>query len=288
MTHEIDKVGDLQRDAADIKLALSKKLLEIEELYHNLQVSNEQLFKSRMQAELATVAKSEFLSNMSHEIRTPLNGIIGFTDILMQTTLDDAQMRYMKIVNQSGHALLEIINNILDLSKIESGKLELVLEKIDLPIFCAQALDTIRFQALQKNITLSLSLSEDLPSSIFADGMRLRQVLVNLIGNAVKFTKNGEIELSIKTISNSLPSANSEILLFSVRDTGVGIKPENQKKIFQAFSQEDSTVAAKYGGTGLGLSISIKLLALMDSQLRLISEVGKGSIFYFEAAFRTD
>lgn len=235
-------------------------------------------------AEEANVAKSEFLANMSHEIRTPLNGIIGFTDLALQTDLSNTQKQYLNIVDQSANGLLSIINDILDFSKIEAGKLELDIEKCSIAEIGAYSSNIINFQAQEKNLELLLNIDHELPKYIWADSIRLKQVLINLLGNAVKFTEKGEIELKIETKT----SKNfKKTIRFSVRDTGIGIQKEKQKKIFKAFSQEDTSTTKKYGGTGLGLTISNKLLKMMNSKLELESTLGIGSTFYFDVDFKT-
>ncbi|MDI6033553.1 PAS domain S-box protein [Flavobacterium sp. LB2P84] len=236
-------------------------------------------------AEAANKAKSEFLANMSHEIRTPLNGIIGFTDLLMNTNLGVTQEKYITTVNQSAHSLLDIINDILDFSKIEAGKLELFIEKYDVGEMLSQIIDLILYESNLKKLNLKLNIASDIPKYFWVDSVRLKQILINLLANAVKFTEKGSIKLDV-TVLEKIDDSNSKIR-FAVIDTGIGILEQNKKKIFQAFSQEDSSTTRKFGGTGLGLTISNQLLGLMNSRLQLKSEIDLGSTFYFDLDLKT-
>lgn len=238
---------------------------------------------AKEQAVAANNAKSEFLANMSHEIRTPLNGIIGFTNLLMESNSIETQKEYLTTVNESANTLMHIVNDVLDFSKIESGKLELDIIKVDLLHLCRQILDLFKQQALYKNIELILKIDQTIPQYIYADAMRLKQVLVNLLSNALKFTEVGSIKFSVKAVESS--QEDYSFIRFSVKDTGIGIKSKNNNKIFNSFEQEDTSTSRKFGGTGLGLAISNQLLALMESKLELKSKFGKGSEFFFTAHF---
>lgn len=245
----------------------------------------EELKQAKISADEANIAKSEFLANMSHEIRTPLNGVIGFTDLVLKTQLSETQEQYLSIVNQSANALLGIINDILDFSKIEAGKLELDIEKCDLYELGAQATDIITYQIQRKGLEMLLDMNDALPQFIHADSVRLKQVLINLLSNAAKFTETGEIELKIVVLKEE---EDHQLFRFAVRDTGIGIKLEKQQKIFDAFSQEDSSTTKRYGGTGLGLTISNQLLRMMGSKLQLNSTPGQGSTFFFDLNLKVE
>ena len=229
-------------------------------------------------ANAASKAKSEFLANMSHEIRTPLNGVIGFTELLKETSLSIVQQQYLTNINVSANLLLDIINDILDFSKIESGKLELEYLKTDIISLTEQTIDIVKFQATKKNIELLINIKPGLPDIAVVDPVRLKQILTNLLGNAIKFTEQGEIEVKLDFTAID---ENTGLFNFSVRDTGIGISENQRQKIFKAFSQADASTSRKFGGTGLGLIISSKLANMMGSKIELESESNKGSTFSF-------
>ncbi|MFD2790683.1 PAS domain S-box protein [Arenibacter sp. H213] len=252
-----------------------------------LKAMEESLITAKEKAEMASKSKSDFLANMSHEIRTPLNGIIGFTDLLMKTTLSDSQQNYMKTVHISAISLLNLINDVLDFSKIEAEKLELNIEKADLVQLCGEAIDLIKHQAHDKELEVLLNISPQIKRFLYADTVRLKQIIINLLGNAVKFTLQGEVELKVE--AKSIGTEEGEMLYkFSIRDTGIGIAPENMDKIFHAFDQEDASTTRKFGGSGLGLTISNRILELMGSKLQVKSTPDVGSVFYFEVTFKTE
>jgi len=266
--------GLLLRDRSGRVMGFQGTSHDITEQKH----AEEQILAAKEQAEAANRAKSRFLANMSHEIRTPLNGVIGFTDLLLKTRLNSVQQQYAQHVNTSGQALLGIINDILDFSKIEAEKLELEIIKTSIIELMEQTADIITYHAGQKGLELLLNISPLLPPVAEIDPVRLKQILINLLNNAVKFTEKGEVELKVEF---SAIDSTRGYYTFSVRDTGIGISEEQKEKLFKAFSQADSSTTRKFGGTGLGLVISNLLAKKMGGRIKVDSHYGKGSVFYF-------
>jgi signal transduction histidine kinase/CheY-like chemotaxis protein len=290
INYQREKIGRLTRDELYEELKKSFAKLEVEIEAHK--ETEEKLKKAKTEAENANKTKSEFLASMSHEIRTPMNAIIGMTELLSDTPLSAEQKGFIDTLGKAGDALLSLINDILDLSKIEAGDIELESIDFDLAELVEGTCDVMAVRARKKNIEFLSRVEPDVPVNLVGDPTRLRQIIVNLIGNALKFTDEGEVILNVSLLHKGderyceTGNKGSICLLFSVRDTGIGVAPENQSQIFDSFKQADSSTTRRYGGTGLGLSISRKLTGLMDGKMWVESKLGEGSNFCFTAIFK--
>jgi len=272
--HLISAVA-VELDGEQCVLSVDRDIAEIKQ-------TERELIAAREAALGASLAKSEFLSNMSHEIRTPMNAILGMGDLLAETSLSTEQRRYVETMTSNGGALLNLINDILDLAKVESGKLRLETTAFDLEELVEHLTETLGVRAHEKKLELAARIMADVPLRLAGDPLRLRQVLINLIGNAIKFTERGEVVL---TVENDPEADQPGALRFIVRDTGIGISAENLQGIFESFTQADSSTTRNYGGSGLGLAIVRRLVELMGGKIWVTSQPGIGSAFFFTAPF---
>jgi len=270
--------NELKRSQSDMENQIDEYTQELQETMEELEIRNAELDITRSKAIYANNAKSEFLANMSHEIRTPLSGIIGFTELLQGTQLTNQQKDYSSTIQKSSKHLLEIINDVLDLSKIESGKTEITTSEFNLVDIIEDIINLLSTSALEKSIELLYSIEKDVPTIIHSDPFRIHQILTNLIGNAIKFTDKGYVYLQVAL--GKISDADSSIK-FTISDTGIGMSTSDKNKLFKAFTQADTSITRRFGGTGLGLVISRKLTMLMHGEIGFDSTEGEGSTFWF-------
>lgn len=282
-------VTAIKNEAGEITgfLGVARDITERKQAEKEIREAKEEAERLAKQAKAATQAKSEFLAGMSHEIRTPMNAILGMAELLDETPLNKEQSQYVDAFKGAGETLLALINDILDLSKVEAGKMDFEEVDFDLNALVKETVEIMTVRAKEKGLDLPWSFSDKIPLNLKGDPTRLRQILINLIGNGIKFTDKGSVSLECRLENESQKTSDSKrvCLLFSVKDTGVGIPREKQETIFEAFSQADSTVTRKFGGTGLGLSLTQRFVEKMGGKICVASDPGKGSTFFFTAQF---
>jgi two-component system, sensor histidine kinase and response regulator len=279
--HAHDDLGLLVEGFNEMLAAIEQRDLDLKSQVESRTAMNLEITEAKEAAEAANRAKSEFLANMSHEIRTPMNGVIGMTELALSTELTGTQRRYLRSVQSSAKSLMSVINDILDFSKIEAGKMQADVTEFNLENLLAETVKSFALRAHQKGLELMYEIGSDVPSVLYSDAQRLRQVLVNLIGNAIKFTERGEVITRVEAESSHTQQG---ILHFTVEDTGLGIASDKHEAIFDPFEQADGSHARKYGGTGLGLTISRRIVDMLGGSMWVESHPGKGSTFHFQIA----
>lgn len=278
---EIYAIGSISTDITES----ARQEMRQEQYLHKIEEMNVELEAARLKAEEANRYKSLFLANMSHEIRTPLNGVIGFTSLLNRTKLEAKQDKYVQSINLSAKVLLELIDNILDFTKIEAGEMSLERAPIDLHRLIYEVKDMLAGRAEEKHLEIAVQIEEGTPHWVLADSLRLRQVLTNITHNAIKFTEKGGVLIVVRR--PSLEGEDYHRIRFEIRDTGIGIPKEKQTQLFQKFYQADASITRRFGGTGLGLAICKQLVELMGGNIGLSSTPGVGSLFWIEVPFET-